>query len=100
MTPAVVSLDKVGDQLLRTYEARELGADGYPRAWHRCPACEGRGGTQFGRCWWCLGQGSAKELVRALAGRRCERCQHPYQAGAVGARGEWSRCDERCTHAG
>jgi len=61
----------------RIYDQAELGADGYPLAWHD------------------LGDGQGvKDLVRAQAGHRCVRCQHPYAKGA----GEWSQCDERCTH--
>lgn len=37
--------------------------------------------------------------VREAAGHRCIRCQHPYQSGQHG-KGEWSPCDERCTHKG
>jgi len=58
----------------RIYAADELGADGYPLAWHR----------------------GVKHLVREQAGHRCVRCGHPYVAGA----GEWSPCDERCSHRG
>lgn len=32
-------------------------------------------------------------------GHRCIRCGHPYTKGAHGA-GEWSPCDDRCTHSG
>lgn len=49
----------------------EFGSDGYPVAWH-----------------------TIKHEVRAAAGHRCVRCGHPYQKGA----GEWSPCDERCSH--
>lgn len=39
--------------------------------------------------------------TRADAGHRCVRCGHPYQTGLKRAdRGEWSDCDERCTHGG
>lgn len=44
--------------------------------------------------------GPAKRLaVREAAGHRCIRCQHPFESGKHG-RGEWSPCDERCTHEG
>lgn len=33
------------------------------------------------------------------AGHRCIRCGHPYVKGEHG-KGEWTRCDDRCTHAG
>lgn len=35
----------------------------------------------------------------AAAGHRCIRCGHPYRKGEHG-KGEWTPCDERCTHAG
>jgi hypothetical protein len=37
--------------------------------------------------------------VRAEAGHRCIRCGHPFESGKHG-RGEWSPCDEKCTHRG
>jgi hypothetical protein len=37
-----------------------------------------------------------KHVTRKIADDRCVRCGHPYVAGA----GEWSPCDERCTHEG
>lgn len=44
--------------------------------------------------------GKARRLaVRAAAGHRCVRCQHPFESGKHG-KGEWSPCDERCTHRG
>lgn len=62
---------------LRIYEPHELGADGYPIAWHQ----------------------GIKYAVRWEAGDRCLRCGHPYMVGEHGS-GEWSPCDERCTHPG
>lgn len=59
--------------VMRAYTPEEAGVDGYPAAWHEV----------------------IKHEVRALAGHRCVRCGHPYATGA----GEWSPCDERCTHA-
>lgn len=80
--------------ILRAYtRPEEIGKDGYPLAWHKCGACLGDG------CARCGGAGSAKDLVRALAGHRCVRCGHPYVKGQHG-RGEWSPCDERCSHRG
>lgn len=44
--------------------------------------------------------GKAKRLqVRADAGHRCIRCLHPFKSGEHG-KGEWSPCDEQCTHKG
>lgn len=84
--------------LLRVYEPSECGKDGYPLAWHRCPDCNpGDSG-----CAACEDGKSIKGLVRALAGGRCIRCGHPYivDGGHYPGGGEWSPCDELCTHAG
>lgn len=73
--------------LFRVY--LNLGTDGYPPEWHE----------------------TIKFLVRELADDRCQRCGHPYVtakrrghlasvASGVSSNGEWSPCDERCTHAG
>lgn len=63
---------------LRGYAAGELGKDGYPREW----------------------DATIKHEVRALAGHRCVRCGHPYPPGIaqVHPRGEWTPCDQNCTH--
>lgn len=37
--------------------------------------------------------------VRKEAGHRCIRCGHPFENGKHG-KGEWSPCDEQCTHKG
>jgi len=39
----------------------------------------------------------ARQKTREAAGNRCLRCHHPYEAGKYG-KGEWSPCDEQCTH--
>lgn len=39
------------------------------------------------------------DRVWAEAGHRCIRCGHPYRKGEHG-NGEWTPCDERCTHRG
>lgn len=67
----------MADDLLRVYSPAECGPDGYPLAWHF----------------------TIKHLVRAQSGYRCVRCHHPYVNGANG-KGEWSRCDAQCDHAG
>lgn len=60
---------------MRLYASEEcVGKDGYPLDWHE----------------------TIKHAVREEAGHRCVRCLHPYAKGA----GEWSPCDERCTHGG
>lgn len=63
---------------LRLYSLDEANPKtGYPRAWDE-------------------GDLAIKHQVRADAGDRCVRCHHPYRKGD----GEWSACDERCTHYG
>jgi hypothetical protein len=84
------------EQLLRIYEYRECGADGYPFAWHQCPDCD----LCDSDCDTCCANRSAKALVRDLAGHRCIRCRHPYKVGQAYARGGWSPCDEQCRHKG
>lgn len=37
--------------------------------------------------------------VCEAVGHRCIRCGHPYRKGAHG-KGEWTPCDEKCTHGG
>lgn len=59
----------------RIYAPGECGQDGYPFAWHQ----------------------TIKHQVRADAGNRCIRCGHPYRNGEHG-NGEWSPCDQHCTH--
>lgn len=63
--------------LYRLYSADELGSDGYPAEWHS----------------------TLKHEVRETADNRCVRCLHPYLQGKHG-RGEWTPCDEKCTHMG
>ena len=42
-----------------------------------------------------------REAARAAAGHRCVRCGHPFQCGLKRPdKGEWSDCDENCTHGG
>ena len=64
---------------LRVYAPAECAADGYPPQWHSIAGGPG-----------------IKHLVRTAAGDRCVRCRHPYAKGA----GEWSFCDDLCTHDG
>ena len=80
----------MNEDVLRVYfDPGEIGPDGYPYAWNRPtpptvllhePAA----------------RPPVKDLIRSQAGNRCERCGHPYERGM----GEWSACDERCTHHG
>lgn len=44
------------------------------------------------------GQQKRRE-ARERAGNRCIRCGHPFECGSHG-KGEWSKCDSGCTHAG
>ncbi len=42
-----------------------------------------------------------RAATRAEAGHRCIRCGHPYETGHKRPdAGEWSDCDEKCTHRG
>jgi hypothetical protein len=82
----------------RQYEPWECGQDGYPFAWHGRCLCDGAA-LETNDCVYdiCTGGASAiKDMIRAEAQDRCERCRHPYSKGE----GEWSACDERCTHGG
>lgn len=63
------------------------GADGYPLEWHRCAVRDFDAKPVFY---------GIKDIVREEAGNRCIRCGHPYEKGM----GEWSPCDDRCTHGG
>jgi hypothetical protein len=40
-----------------------------------------------------------RQHVREEAGHRCIRCHHPFETGTHG-KGEWTPCDEQCTHKG
>lgn len=40
-----------------------------------------------------------RRKTREAAGHRCIRCGHPFETGKHG-RGEWTPCDEKCTHDG
>lgn len=62
----------MSDDAFRLYAPEECGPDGYPPEWHA----------------------TIKHAVRESAEHRCIRCGHPYAKGE----GEWSACDERCTH--
>lgn len=65
---------------MRLHDPDDCGADGYPAVWHSL----------------------IKHLVRKQAGHRCVRCGHPYPVGIAKnhPRGEWTPCDELCTHEG
>ena len=83
----------MSDNPFRVYlDPAEIHSDGYPIAWHYAhrydTAPDGSGMTL-------ATGGPVKDLVRELAGHRCERCGHPYRGG-----GEWTACDEECRHFG
>ena len=80
--------------LFRVYwDPAEIGPDGYPFAWHeQTQAAVQNGLPNDGP----ILNDAIKGIVREQAGHRCVRCGHPYEKGS----GEWSLCDERCTHVG
>jgi hypothetical protein len=81
----------VTDELLRVYfDPEEIGADGYPYAWHKATFIDG-GDSGCDALY-----PAVKDMIRQQAGNRCERCGHPYEKGM----GKWSPCDERCRHGG
>jgi hypothetical protein len=92
-------------ELLRQYETWQCGSDGYPYAWHDQHAVDIDGSVIWGLKAAQVAKDTPadlvpaiKDLIRDLAGHRCQRCGHPYRVGEVGERGEWSPCDERCSH--
>lgn len=88
-------------EVMREYAPSECGPDGYPRAWHRLPEpwlLEWSSGIVESECTPGAVMG-VKHVVRAEAGHRCIRCNHPYRPG-LSARGEWTPCDGSCTHGG
>lgn len=84
--------------LLRQYETWECLGDGYPQAWHRGVDVE----AYFGGATMAPADPGIKDLIREQADYRCLRCGHPYPPGIAKTypRGEWTPCDERCTHTG
>lgn len=83
-------------ELLRLYlDPTEIGGDGYPYAWHGTRMRYEANGPP--PVW--EKSTAIKDLIRERDGHRCLRCGHPYRKGEHG-NGEWSRCDERCTHGG
>jgi len=92
----------MSDDLLRVYlDPDEIGEDGYPFAWHGTPAPNPDYPHMALTAYLPRrGEGAIKDLIREQAGHRCVRCGHPYTAGNPrnSRRGEWSPCDELCTH--
>lgn len=86
---------------LRLYAPDELGRDGYPPEWHRgCLVQDGELiAPPAGAAIPPQLEIGIKHYVRDQAGNRCVRCLHPYNGPGDNA-GEWSPCDERCTHQG
>lgn len=91
-------------ELLRQYEPWECGRKGYPSAWDSWSSPVRGGGTFYSNSEenaLSIAETSEphppiKDLIREQAGHRCLRCGHPYRKGD----GEWSPCDERCSHGG
>jgi hypothetical protein len=72
------------------HDPADIGTDGYPHAWH--------GRTPINQ-YVSVSSRPIKDIVREQAGHRCERCHHPYRTGEHG-NGQWTPCDEHCTHRG
>ena len=87
------------NDLLRVYlDPSEIAADGYPYAWRGIRRLyEANGAPPV----WETGP-AIKDLVRELAGYRCVRCGHPYppEITSLHPKGEWTPCDQNCTHGG
>lgn len=80
--------------MLRVYfDPAEIGTDGYPFAWHQETLAPIQDGLPNDGPLLCM---AIKDFVRDQADYRCVRCGHPYRKGD----GEWSRCDECCSHPG
>jgi len=79
---------------LIVYPPELIGPDGYPYAWHGRSARDAPEDEPRYK--------PIKDYVRELAGHRCERCGHPYPPGIAEKhpRGEWTPCDDLCTHLG
>ena len=89
------------DNLLRVYwdehEIVQYGDKaGYPKAWVNRTVPPGTPADVFVPQDQLLPR--IPDYVREQAGHRCIRCGHPYVVGETP--GEWSPCDEQCTHAG
>src|ERR1044071_9540919 len=79
-------------ELLRVYlDPAEVGLDGYPLAWHGVRIRTDSGIERMD---------AIKDLIRERDGHRCLRCGHPYPPGIAAShpRGEWTPCDEHCSH--
>lgn len=78
------------NEILRIYDPNDVGPDGYPVQWHLTHFVNGDRVP------------AVKDYVRELAGHRCLRCGHPYPPGIAKEypRGEWTPCDEYCSHPG
>lgn len=82
--------------LLRVYlDPNEIGPDGYPYAWRKTT-------PPVALLHEPAPLPPIKNFIREQAGFRCERCQHPYPPSITDTcpRGEWTPCDEQCTHDG
>jgi hypothetical protein len=81
--------------VFRIYSPDECGTDGYPFVWHRLTDPEHTALLDEADM---ILPGGVKDLVRALAHHRCERCLHPFRTRT--GLGRWSRCDLNCQHEG
>lgn len=84
------------NDLLRQYE-HGVPPDGYPWPWAH-GTISGSGSKRDPLHSYL----PIKDYIRKLAEHRCLRCGHPYppRIADTHPRGEWTPCDEHCTHPG
>ena len=93
----------MSDPLRVYFDPAEIDGDGYPYNWSRpgwiFPGDDPRiiKQTSVVPNNATVVSPAIKDLIRERDGHRCLRCGHPYRKGEHG-NGEWSPCDERCTH--
>ena len=74
-------------RVFRLYEPHELKNDRYPFAWERL---EDPAHSRVLDLADMVLPGGVKDVVRAVAGGRCQRCRHPYRPGC----GSWAPKDD------
>lgn len=86
----------MSDPLRVYYNPGEIDRYGYPFAWSEETIAEEQNGLPNDGPILNI---PIKDLIRERDDHRCLRCGHPYRKGENG-NGQWSSCDENCTHRG